>query len=228
MRWLCHRRTHGRCSSAPWPDGRLSGDYRARADHARVLFSPGHWASGGMADAHGSGPCVRKDVGVQLPPRPHAPGDPCPRKARTGVASCLPRGRAPRAPRSGWGLGCGCCVGAGPPCAAWSGWGLGVSVGPGPAGCMFRWGLGGCRGRVPACRAFRWGLGGCRGRVPACRMFGWGLGVSAGPGLRAAWFGWVGGCRGARPAGCMVRLGLGVGCGGRGRGCPQVSGGVGV
>jgi hypothetical protein len=28
------------------------------------------WASGGMADAHGSGPCVRKDVGVQLPPRP--------------------------------------------------------------------------------------------------------------------------------------------------------------
>ena len=58
-----------------------------------------------MADAHGSGPCVRKDVGVQLPPRPHAPGDPCPRKARTGVASCWPRGRAPRArvPGSGWG-----------------------------------------------------------------------------------------------------------------------------
>jgi hypothetical protein len=27
-------------------------------------------ASGGMADAHGSGPCVRKDVGVQLPPCP--------------------------------------------------------------------------------------------------------------------------------------------------------------
>src|SRR5690606_14845213 len=27
-------------------------------------------ASGGMADAHGSGPCVRKDVRVQLPPRP--------------------------------------------------------------------------------------------------------------------------------------------------------------
>src|SRR5690242_20184250 len=25
-----------------------------------------------MADAHGSGPCVRKDVGVQLPPRPPA------------------------------------------------------------------------------------------------------------------------------------------------------------
>src|SRR5664280_3905159 len=25
-----------------------------------------------MADAHGSGPCVRKDVGVQLPPRPLA------------------------------------------------------------------------------------------------------------------------------------------------------------
>src|SRR5690349_4006094 len=29
-------------------------------------------ASGGMADAHGSGPCVRKDVGVQLPPCPRA------------------------------------------------------------------------------------------------------------------------------------------------------------
>src|SRR5664279_5055874 len=27
-------------------------------------------ASGEMADAHGSGPCVRKDVGVQLPPYP--------------------------------------------------------------------------------------------------------------------------------------------------------------
>src|SRR5664279_3902102 len=27
-------------------------------------------ASGEMADAHGSGPCVRKDVGVQLPPCP--------------------------------------------------------------------------------------------------------------------------------------------------------------
>src|SRR5450755_634809 len=24
-----------------------------------------------MADAHGSGPCVREDVGVQVPPRPH-------------------------------------------------------------------------------------------------------------------------------------------------------------
>src|SRR6185312_10958582 len=30
-------------------------------------------ASGGMADAHGSGPCVRKDVRVQLPPRPQSP-----------------------------------------------------------------------------------------------------------------------------------------------------------
>src|ERR1700712_4310420 len=26
-----------------------------------------------MADAHGSGPCIRKDVGVQLPPRPPPP-----------------------------------------------------------------------------------------------------------------------------------------------------------
>lgn len=36
----------------------------------RVRLPRSAWASGGMADAHGSGPCVRKDVGVQLPPRP--------------------------------------------------------------------------------------------------------------------------------------------------------------
>src|SRR3954453_2044800 len=36
-----------------------------------------------MADAHGSGPCVRKDVRVQLPPRPPLLGlrDPLPRTA---------------------------------------------------------------------------------------------------------------------------------------------------
>src|SRR4051812_48831144 len=51
-----------------------------------------------MADAHGSGPCVRKDVGGQLPPRPQdAPRDPCPGRARTGVASWSPRGGARRA-----------------------------------------------------------------------------------------------------------------------------------
>jgi NAD(P)-dependent dehydrogenase (short-subunit alcohol dehydrogenase family) len=50
-----------------------------------------------MADAHGSGPCVRKDVGVQLPPRPRIGEDPYPREARIGVLTlCLPRGRAPR------------------------------------------------------------------------------------------------------------------------------------
>ena len=58
-----------------------------------------------MADAHGSGPCVRKDVGVQLPPRPHAPGDPCPRKARSGVAHAS-RGAEPRGPASRGRLGC--------------------------------------------------------------------------------------------------------------------------
>src|SRR3954447_4311987 len=36
----------------------------------RLLLSALARASGGMADAHGSGPCVRKDVGVQLPPCP--------------------------------------------------------------------------------------------------------------------------------------------------------------
>ncbi len=39
-------------------------------------------ASGGMADAHGSGPCVRKDVGVQLPPCPPAVAPVCTRCGR--------------------------------------------------------------------------------------------------------------------------------------------------
>lgn len=40
------------------------------------MFTTSLRASGGMADAHGSGPCVRKDVGVQLPPRPSLPRRP--------------------------------------------------------------------------------------------------------------------------------------------------------
>src|SRR4051794_21688572 len=62
-----------------------------------------------MADAHGSGPCVRKDVRVQLPPRP-----PCSEArplARPGLfpfSSSLPGGRAPRTPH-----------GAVPPDPAW-------------------------------------------------------------------------------------------------------------
>src|SRR6478672_5652625 len=38
--------------------------------HQRVSLFGVARASGEMADAHGSGPCVRKDVGVQLPPCP--------------------------------------------------------------------------------------------------------------------------------------------------------------
>src|SRR5712691_2470433 len=57
-------------------------------------------AGGGTADAHGSGPCVRKDVRVQIPPRP-----------RVGLAYSLalasfayarsagPGGRPPGTPR---------------------------------------------------------------------------------------------------------------------------------
>src|SRR4030095_1289462 len=37
---------------------------------SRMLPDRVTWGCGGMADAHGSGPCVRKDVGVQLPPCP--------------------------------------------------------------------------------------------------------------------------------------------------------------
>src|SRR6266536_4858816 len=58
------------------------------------------WGCGGMADAHGSGPCVRKDVGVQLPPSPRVPG--CPLSAESadrGHSSCLLRGPSPRTPR---------------------------------------------------------------------------------------------------------------------------------
>src|SRR5213078_4353865 len=43
-------------------------------------------ASGGMADAHGSGPCVRKDVGVQLPPCPHTILGNTPDRPRRGDA----------------------------------------------------------------------------------------------------------------------------------------------
>ena len=39
-------------------------------------FSAPTRAGGGTADAHGSGPCVRKDVRVQIPPRPLVDGDP--------------------------------------------------------------------------------------------------------------------------------------------------------
>ncbi len=73
-----------------------------------VLTFPGtqRWgptarASGGMADAHGSGPCVRKDVGVQLPP--------CPRESSLARSEaklppggafslCHPGGRPPGTP----------------------------------------------------------------------------------------------------------------------------------
>ena len=66
-----------------------------------------------MADAHGSGPCVRKDVGVQLPPSPldHLVAL-CPRRARGwGDLVFLLRGpRPPDAPRC---CGCAALVGGG-------------------------------------------------------------------------------------------------------------------
>ena len=51
--------------------GPRPGTRRVGAQEDRASFSIAR-ASGGMADAHGSGPCVRKDVRVQLPPRPHS------------------------------------------------------------------------------------------------------------------------------------------------------------
>ena len=57
-------------------------------------------ASGGMADAHGSGPCVRKDVRVQLPPRPlDQLGSPYPGSARGLVISPMPLWGATPTPR---------------------------------------------------------------------------------------------------------------------------------
>ena len=59
-----------------------------------------------MADAHGSGPCVRKDVGVQLPPRalwlrqttkPLTGGDP----ARSGASVVLHAYGSPHSPPVG-------------------------------------------------------------------------------------------------------------------------------
>ena len=53
-----------------------------------------------MADAHGSGPCVRKDVGVQLPPSPLECGGPVfAESANRGPLVILLRGPSPRTPR---------------------------------------------------------------------------------------------------------------------------------
>src|SRR5882724_2853499 len=52
-----------------------------------------------MADAHGSGPCVRKDVRVQLPPRPlDVYPSPCSRRARAGGRLVRPVGVRPPRP----------------------------------------------------------------------------------------------------------------------------------
>src|SRR4051794_15772093 len=49
-----------------------------------------------MADAHGSGPCVRKDVRVQLPPRPPIVAESAP---LVEEARLLCGGRTPAPPR---------------------------------------------------------------------------------------------------------------------------------
>ncbi len=60
-------------------------------------------AGGGTADAHGSGPCVREDVRVQIPPRPRAAGQACSLifdQLPMGRGIC-PGGRPPGTPRCG-------------------------------------------------------------------------------------------------------------------------------
>ena len=67
----------------------------------RLIMSSLARASGGMADAHGSGPCVRKDVGVQLPPCPPSTTQrPRPRLA-AGRGSCVVRVSAEPAAAAG-------------------------------------------------------------------------------------------------------------------------------
>jgi hypothetical protein len=86
-----------------------------------------------MADAHGSGPCVRKDVRVQLPPRPlesHVRGFPLPLVVVSGVFW----GSDPQAPAGG-------ALPPGPPVGGgWVGMVavLGVMVGPWRVGDRWR------------------------------------------------------------------------------------------
>src|SRR6266702_7344424 len=107
-----HGTTTRRAGSARSNDGTCVRPCWPRAHRGRqpcVLIWPtaaaGPWqksralrASGGMADAHGSGPCVRKDVGVQLPPRPPTSAGMCPRNARTVSVSVF-LGAKPPGPR---------------------------------------------------------------------------------------------------------------------------------
>ena len=48
-----------------------------------VLICLSSSVSGGTADAHGSGPCTRKGVGVQIPSRAPMPGEKWQKKAGT-------------------------------------------------------------------------------------------------------------------------------------------------
>src|SRR5262245_24990844 len=72
-----HRRMHADRPARATLPGRLgqTSPSRAASGGGSSLSYTGwavhaQWGSGGMADAHGSGPCARKGVRVQLPPSP--------------------------------------------------------------------------------------------------------------------------------------------------------------
>lgn len=90
-------------------------------------------ASGGMADAHGSGPCVRKDVRVQLPPRPLGRGPPGSCFAGRASSYIYTGAEPPVAPTVRWALFVLLLTSrASPACSATSLWGASLlpSVSP--------------------------------------------------------------------------------------------------
>jgi hypothetical protein len=102
-------------------------------------------AGGGTADAHGSGPCVRKDVRVQIPPRPRDSSR-CSQALRASfpeIRGVLARGGDPPEPPGGPPSALVLAVGLVPVCCGFRRW----------AGYRFVLVLAG--GLVPVCCGFR-------------------------------------------------------------------------
>ena len=83
VRQSCRRSCLGNLGTRRYPARLVTGPrsilvHTARASNAGASAEPlaSPWGSGGMADAHGSGPCAREGVRVQLPPSPPDVGAP--------------------------------------------------------------------------------------------------------------------------------------------------------
>ena len=90
-RWQPARRSSTRWGGRRWPDRRRSGRGGSGGAYPGLAHPVGALAclavaraSGGMADALASGASIRKDVGVQVPPRP-------PHKSWSEQVKCAPR-----------------------------------------------------------------------------------------------------------------------------------------